>query len=454
MLPDATQLHRLTQPDSFVWATGIEDTFITAPWPATGRTLDEYELTDHYNQWEGDLERVASLGVSAVRYGIPWHKVEPEPGRFVWEFADKTLDKLLHLGIDPIVDLVHYGLPPWLAGAYFNPDYPQRVAHYAHALLSRFSDRLRWYTPLNEPRITAWYCGRLGWWPPFARGWSGFARVMLSVCKGIVQTVQAAQAANPCLVACHVDATDLYDPADPNDSELVREAQTRQDLVFLALDLVSGRVKEGSPLAEWLYQCLGKTAKERDALDADLAYFAQNAVSLPVVGLNLYPMFTQKQVYKNAQGKTRVKMRYAGGDLITRLGHLYYARYNAPVMITETSGRGSVAKRQAWLSDSVAAVRDLRNGGVPCVGYTWWPMFSLVAWAYRQGTLPAQAYLEPMGLWDLTGDNLTRTQTPLVQAYQNLAQGGVGSVGLLTPSTQSSKVPLSTHEQGNRLYVS
>ena len=35
---------------SFLWATGIEDTFITDPWPATGRTLDEYELTQHYER--------------------------------------------------------------------------------------------------------------------------------------------------------------------------------------------------------------------------------------------------------------------------------------------------------------------------------------------------------------------------------------------------------------------
>src|SRR5689334_10780969 len=40
-----SQLNRLTQPETFLWSTGIEDTFITDPWPGTGRTLDEYELT-------------------------------------------------------------------------------------------------------------------------------------------------------------------------------------------------------------------------------------------------------------------------------------------------------------------------------------------------------------------------------------------------------------------------
>ena len=70
-----SQLHRLRDPQTFVWATGIEDTFITAPWPKTGRTLDEYELTEHYERWHADLGLMSEIGVSAARYGIPWHRI-------------------------------------------------------------------------------------------------------------------------------------------------------------------------------------------------------------------------------------------------------------------------------------------------------------------------------------------------------------------------------------------
>ena len=62
-----SQLARLTSPGSFWWATGIEDTFITAPHPVTSRTLDEYELTGHYERWRDDLDLMASLGVPAAR---------------------------------------------------------------------------------------------------------------------------------------------------------------------------------------------------------------------------------------------------------------------------------------------------------------------------------------------------------------------------------------------------
>src|SRR5882672_7175716 len=169
-----SQLNNLTEATAFAWATGIEDTFITDPWPATGRTLDEYELTGHYRHWRGDLALMRELGVGTARYGIPWHRVNPAAGRWRWEWADRPLERMLELGIDPIVDLVHYGTPRWITGGFLHPDFPARMAEYAGRVAERFKGRVHWYTPLNEPRIAAWYCGKLGWWPPYRHGWRGF----------------------------------------------------------------------------------------------------------------------------------------------------------------------------------------------------------------------------------------------------------------------------------------
>ena len=89
--PDPAALLRSSE---FLWATGIEDTFITAPWPPNGRTLDEYELTGHYRHWEADLALTAQLGVRATRYGVPWHRINPAPGEWNWEPADGPLNRL------------------------------------------------------------------------------------------------------------------------------------------------------------------------------------------------------------------------------------------------------------------------------------------------------------------------------------------------------------------------
>ncbi|HZV36880.1 MAG TPA: family 1 glycosylhydrolase, partial [Verrucomicrobiae bacterium] len=157
-------LGRLT--DGFFWSAGIEDTFIVDPWPKTGRMLDEYELTGHYEKFREDIQLMADLGVRIARYGVPWYRINPKLGKWDWSWADRGLECLLEKGIEPIVDLVHYGVPGWIEGAFANPDFPERMAEYAARLAERYRGKIFAYTPLNEPRITAWYCGKLGWWPP------------------------------------------------------------------------------------------------------------------------------------------------------------------------------------------------------------------------------------------------------------------------------------------------
>ncbi len=403
----------------FLWCTGIEDTFITAPSPRTGRTLDEYELTGHYERWSEDLELMAAAGVVAARYGIPWHRVNPRPGVWDWQWADGPLERMLELGIAPIVDLVHYGLPPWIEQAFCHPDYPQFVAEYAARVAQRFKGRIHAYTPLNEPRITAWYCGRLGWWPPFRRSWPGFVAVMVGVCRGISRTVRALRGVDADILCVHVDATDWYETQEPS---LESEARHRQELVFLALDLVSGRVRPGHAQYEWL---LAHGARE-----AELAWFSEHPVPLPLLGINLYPMFSRKVLYRTNAGHSRVAMPYATDRIVEDLGRLYWERYGVPLFIAETASSGSVRRRREWLDGSIAAVRRLRAAAVPLIGYTWWPLFALVTWAYRQGRLSAPDYFRQMGLWNLDPE-LRRVRTPLVDAFRQLADRGAAAAGRL-----------------------
>lgn len=438
-------IERLRDPSFFFWATGIEDTFITEPWPATGRTLDEYELTQHYAKWREDLGLIKQLNVSHARYGIPWHRIQSEPNRWDWSFADQTLNHLLDLGVEPIVDLVHYGLPRWIEGAYTNPNFPTYMAEYATRAAERFRGRIHLWTPLNEPRVTAWYCGKLGWWPPHRRGWRGFLEVMTGVCKGIVLTSKALRAVDPENCCVHVDATDLYESPDPGLSE---EVARRQEIVFLALDLVSGRINENHPLWNWLLKSGFKAA--------DLEWFLANAIELDIIGINLYPLFSQK-ILKRAP-HLRIKMPYAGGDIVERLAAMYHQRYNAPIFVSETASLGTVKRRAAWLRDSIQSTRRARERGIPLVGYTWWPLFALVTWAYRQGTHPPAYYIKQMGLWDLKSqnDDLLRVATPLVAEYQQLVTTGaasIGQVGRRCPSAPPSVTNADSNPYGSSVQI-
>lgn len=81
---------------AFQWATGIENTFI--PQFRYGlRPLEEYDLTQHYSLWRSDLDQVASLGISQLRWGIPWYRVQPAPDRWDWVWVDKVLDYMVNV---------------------------------------------------------------------------------------------------------------------------------------------------------------------------------------------------------------------------------------------------------------------------------------------------------------------------------------------------------------------
>src|SRR5206468_13111695 len=96
--------------------------------------------------------------------------------------------------------------------------------------------------------------------------------------------------------------------------------------------------------------------------------------------------------------------------------------------ISETASEGSIKRRKEWLDNSVLEVKKLREEGVPLVGYTWWPMFALVTWAYRQGSHPPAFYLKQMGFWDLDA-HLNRVPTPLLQDFKDLVAAGSEAVG-------------------------
>jgi beta-glucosidase/6-phospho-beta-glucosidase/beta-galactosidase len=433
-----SQLNLLSEPSTFYWSTGIDDTFITASWPRTGRSLDEYELTDHYGCWENDLNLMASLGIKVARYGIPWHRLNPSPNHWDWSWIDRSMERLLTLDIEPIIDLVHYGLPKWIENAFLERDYPQRVAEYATKVATHFRGQIYAYTPLNEPRLTAWYCGKIGWWPPYGKSWYTFVQVLLQICRGIVLTCQSLQSVDPEIISVHADPADIY---WSDDEALLPEAMHRQQLVFLALDLVSGHVTETHPLWLWLLA--------HGARDDELSWFLEQRIEPDILGLNMYPMFSNKRLVQSKRG-SRIHMRYASPALLSQLVDLYWERYHRPLMITETAARGAVARRRRWLDGSVAEVKTIRERGIPLVGYTWWPMFGLIAWAYRQGSRPADAYVERMGLWDLvpasTPDGgFQRLHTPLVDAYRQYVASGYEHVGLLSQAKLVSAHKLPPH---------
>jgi beta-glucosidase len=413
--------------EDFLWATGIEDTFVPQTRPGH-RALDEYQLMGHYQHWREDLSLVRELGLKALRWGVPWYRVEPfQPGEFDWRWTDEVLSYLVEeLGITPVVDLMHYGCPFWLRREFASADYPAAVAEYAAAFAERYAKLVHWYTPLNEPIVTALYCGQRGLWPPYLRGDAGYVAILLQVIEGIIATSTALKAADPDAVLVHVEATGLSRTAREDLHAVAREEQSR---TWLTYDLLTGRVTPEHALFPWLV---------RSGASPDrLAALAQRPVAFDLMGLNFYPQWSTTQLYIDRRGRLAYQPVEQDGAGFTGLIQDYWNRFQVPIMVTETSARGDETIRARWLEASVTAIRTLRARGVPVLGYTWFPLFTMIDWRYRFGRGPLEEYRLDLGLYTLSENGASRWHaTPLVEQFRSYVSDPEAAIGSLGEATR------------------
>ena len=434
-------------PEGFVWAVGMENTFIGQTERIGERVLDEFALTHHYQYYREDLDRCAGLGVQAMRYGMPWYKCEPEKGRFDWSWADRAIDHCVGLGIEIIADLMHYGTPLWLDNQFLNTDYERHVADWAHAFADRYKDRIRYHTPFNETLICTEFAGLRGMWPPYLRGHDGQVKLLRNIARGMTLSVEALRSACPGAVIVQVDAAGEVLPATP---DLAEAAAIETAKTFIGSDLLCGMVDADHILAPWLLR--------HGMTEADLEWHRARPRPFDIAGTNYYPEVSVQTLTRRHDELVR-KPVSARGPGMKRSIRAFAERYGKPVMVTESSLNGTIAERGAWLAEAATAVVEARAEGLPLVGFTWFPVLDLIDWVYRAGrpfedyilrqgprrldpeqiagfmrymrftgieNLDLQDFIAPMGLYTLKlgfDGTFERVETELVGAFRDAVKG-------------------------------
>jgi beta-glucosidase len=357
---------------AFVWAVGIEDTMIPSRLRGGG-VLNEYDLTEHRSRWREDVALAVDVGATAIRYGLPWGEVNAVDGQFVWEWSDEVIDHVASLGLEIILDLVHYGTPSWLEDGFVDRRYPEAIAAYGGALAERYKGVVRSYTPLNEPLVTASFCGLRGVWPPYLTGDAGWAAVIASVIDGIQQTTRAIRAADGDAQIVHVEAVQLYHTEDPVLEPEVEQWQRRS---LLPTSLLLGQLGAEDDMWSWLL---------RHGVSGDtLVRLQAGGISPDVLGLNYYPELSPRELVHRGDQILHVAHDRGGEGLATAI-RTFHQSYGLPMMITETAVEGDGAHIADWLDEAVDTLQALRVEGIPVVGLTWWPLFDFVDWSWASG---------------------------------------------------------------------
>lgn len=344
---------------TFSFCTGIEN---SAPVirRADGRPcrIDQMAASGHDRRWRDDFRLVQELGLRCLRYGPCYHRTHIGPGRYDWAFADAAFAELRRLGIVPIADLCHFGLPDWLEN-FQNPDFPAYFAEYAEA----FARRYPWvwlYTPVNEMLVTAEYSALRGFWNEGLRSDRAFVTALEHVVEANLRASEAiCQVCRPWFVQS--EATRYYHPFEPDAAPWADDLNERR---FLSLDLNYGR-RPSARMVEYLF-ANGMTPLRLDR-------FLQRKIwPACIMGTDYYET-SESVVF--ADGSTR------GSNVLGYYGltRQYHERYRLPIMHTETNQVQGL-NGAFWLERQWANVLRLRQENYPVIGFTWYSLTDQEDW--------------------------------------------------------------------------
>lgn len=388
----------------FMFCGGIEDTFISDPHPDTGKTLDEYELTGHYDNFINDFELVSQLGIKGLRWGVPWYRVEPEKGIFDFSFTDKALEKLDRLGIDVILDLMHYGTPSWLAKSFLEPSYVESVCNYTRRILERYAGMVHFVTPFNEPHTAAEFCGKLGQWPPYMTDDKSYFEIMRQIVLGAQEQSRIARSMG--METVQVECSGGSFTEDSRLSQLAYVDTVKQSCFF---DFLTGRTDGIEPFVEYGFSTGGISEK-------DIAAFGDGKTDIGIMGINFYPQFSFKDICMK-DGAVVYSNHPMWVDDLDDVLRRRYERYGCRMMITETSIRDDEELKARWIKDSAAYCIDSKYD---LLGYTYFPLIDMIDWEYRISLIPdKESFTAKFGLFD--GN---RSKRPAADVYRDIVLGG------------------------------
>ena len=103
------------------------------------RTLGVCYYPEHWAEtvWASDAKRMVDSGLSWVRIGeFSWAKIEPEPGKFEWEWLDRAIETLGSSGLQIVLGTPTATPPRWMLDKH-----PDMLAYNSSGIIRKFGSR-------------------------------------------------------------------------------------------------------------------------------------------------------------------------------------------------------------------------------------------------------------------------------------------------------------------------
>jgi len=345
---------------------------------------DQTAETGH-DKRPGDIDIMADMGITTVRYPILWEAIAPErPDKLDFSWADERLEMLRERGINVIGGLLHHGSGPKYTEL-LDPDFPQKLADYA----ARVAERYPWikmWTPVNEPLTTARFSALYGHWYPHAKDYACMLRALVNECKGTLLAMREIRKFIP--DAQLVQTEDLgkcYSTAP-----LRYQANFENERRWLSLDLLCGKIDNQHKM----HQLMLGAGIGWDEIEM----FSGGEAKPDLIGINhyltserfldhrthLYPGHevggNGRDTYVDAEA-VRVKRCENDTGFGPRLREAW-ERYGIPIAITEVHHGCHRDEQLRWFAEVWETSKALRDEGMDLRAVTVWSMFGNVDWRF------------------------------------------------------------------------
>lgn len=412
-------------PPGFLWGTAtsahqVEGGDLVSDWTRfesqAGRVRERArsgEAAGHWDRVAEDIGWMEKLGANAYRFSISWARLEPRDGVWdeaAWTHYQEETRALVAAGITPMVTLLHFAQPEWLAerGGLESPEFPARFARFAGEAARRLGGEVDLWCTINEPFIHM-YLG-------FVKGWKA---------PGLRDPERAARAWGG-LLRAHAAATAALRAADPGARVGITE--------YLAFVGPESRWR----LWDWISARLARRAINGSFADAVLAGrsrlrlpgFPWTDVRVPELqgtldwfGVNYYTRFLLGVTPSEPNGveilqsvgeqmsDTRLEIFPSG---LLPLLRETYEKLGVPIYITENGlasadgrNRASFLRRHAWVMRQAIAEQ------IPLRGYFYWTLLDDFEWA--------DGYEAKFGLLRVDRATLARSLAPGAEEFERLS---------------------------------
>ena len=433
----------------------IWDTFSHTP----GKVLDGDTgdvAVDHYHRVPEDVEIMSALGLQAYRFSVSWSRVLPngtgevnQPGL---DFYSDLVDRLLAVGIKPVVTLYHWDLPQALEdeGGWTNRATAYAFAEYARVVARALGDRIHLWTTLNEPWCSSFLGYASGVHAPGvtdpAAALAAVHHLNLAHGLGARAIREELGEETPVSVTLNLHVTRAASPA-PEDVEAKRRIDTIANEVFLG-PMLEGAYPERvfadtATVSDWSFVQDGDLETIRQPIDLlGVNYYSTGRVkhgTPPVGDGKPGPDGHRSSVVSPWVGADTVEWLPQPGPhtamgwniepqgLVDLLLELHERYPGLPLAVTENGaafydtvtedGRVHDVERVAYLHDHIDAVGEALDKGVDVRGYFVWSLFDNFEWAY--------GYDRRFGVVHVDYDTQVRTLKDSARWYRELVRTGV-----------------------------